>query len=117
MRLLNLLLANCFHDDLRAADCSPYRSFFRSSTSIIPDRFAYHIPHRMAADYCFFRLSMAFTTVCAPYCSADGSGLLIPPLINGFHNSLRAVLICRWQRIAQSSTCQQLSRWFARHIP
>jgi len=114
--LLKLLLANCFHDDLRAADCSLYRSFFRSSTSIIHDRFAYHIPHRMAADYSFFRLSMAFTTVCTPYCSADGSGLLIPPLINGFHNSLRAVLLYGWQRIAHTSAHQRLSQQFARCI-
>jgi len=115
--LVNLPLANCFHDDLRAANCSPYRSFFRSSTSIIPGRFAYRIPQRMAADYSFFRSSTDFTTVCAPYCPADGSGLLIPPLINGFHDGLRAVLLCGWQRIAQSSACQQLSIRFTRRIP
>jgi len=139
--LLNHPLANCFDDDLRAADYSPYRSFFRSSTSIIPGRFAYSIPQLMAADYSFSHSSKAFTTVCAPYCSADGvadcsfflsstaftmiyapycsadgRGLLIPSLINGFHNSLRAVLLCGWQRIAQSSARQQLSRRFARRI-
>jgi len=70
--LLNLPLANCFHGDLCAADCSPHRSFFRSSTSIIPGRFAYRIPQRMAADYSFFRSSTACTMVLAPYYSADG---------------------------------------------
>jgi len=71
----------------------------------------------MAADYSFFRSSTDFPTVCAPYCSADGSGLLIPPLINGFRDGLRAVLLCGWQRIAQSSSCQQLSIRFERRIP
>ena len=55
-------------------------------------------------------------TVCAPYCSADGSGLLVPPLVNGFHDSFRAVLLSGWQRIAHSSTRQRLSRQFARRI-
>jgi len=114
--LLNLPLANCFHDDLRAADCSPYRSFFRSSTSIIPGRFAYRIPQRMAADYSFFRSSTAFTTVCAPYCSADGGGLLILSLVNGFHDDLLAVLLSGWQRIAHTSAHQRLSRRFAHRI-
>jgi len=68
----------------------------------------------MPADYSIFRSSTAFTTVCALYCSADGSGLLLPPLINGFHDGLHAVFLSGWQRIAQSSTCQQLSRRFAR---
>jgi len=78
--------------------------------------FARRIAQRMAADCSFFLSSTAFTTICAPYCSADGSGLLIPPLINGFHDGLRAVLLYGWQRIAQSSARQQLSRRFARRI-
>jgi len=114
--LLNLPLANCFHDDLRTADCSPYRSFFRSSTLIIPGQFADRIPQQMAADYSFFRSSTAFTMFCAPYCSADGSGLLIPPLINSFPVGLRAVLLSGWHRIAHTSASQRLSRWFARRI-
>jgi len=36
-------------------------------------RFARRIAQRMAVDYSFFRSSMAFTTVIAPYCSADHS--------------------------------------------
>jgi len=34
-----------------------------------------------------------FPTVGVPYCSADGSGLLIHPLVNGFHDGLRTELI------------------------
>jgi len=30
-------------------------------------------------------------TVWVPFYSADGSGLLILPLVNGFHNGLRTV--------------------------
>jgi len=47
-----------------------------------------------------------------PYCVADGSGLLIPPLAKAFLDGLRAVLLSRRQRIAQSSARQRLSRWF-----
>jgi len=42
--------------------------------------------------------------VCAPYCSVDGSALLILPLVNGFPEGSRAVLLSGWQRIAYSST-------------
>jgi len=109
-----LPLVDDFANVLLAVDCSPYRSFFRSSTSIIAGRFAYRIPQRMAADYSFLHSSTAFTTVCAPYCSADGSGLLILPLVKGFHDGLRAVLLR--QRIAHTSARQRLSRRFARRI-
>jgi len=70
----------------------------------------------MAADYSFFRSSKAFTTLCTPYCSADGGGLLILSLVNGFHDDLRAVLLSGWQRIAYTSAHQRLSRRFARRI-
>jgi len=52
----------------------------------------------------------------APYRAADGSALLIPPLVNGFPDGLRAVLLSGRQRIAHSSARQRLSRWFARRI-
>jgi len=55
----------------------------------------------MAADCSFFRTSMA-STVYTPFFSADGSGLLILPLVNGFHNGLRAVLPSGWQGISHS---------------
>ena len=85
-----LLLVDDFANVPRAVDCSPDRSFFRSST--------------------------AFTTVYVPYCSADGSGLLILPLVNGFHNGSRAVLLSGWQRIAHSSARQRPSQRFSRRI-
>jgi len=116
IRLRNLPLANCFHDDLRTTDCSQYRSFFRSSTSIIPSRFAYCIAQRTAADCSYLRSSTAFTTVCAPYCSADGSRLLNLLLTNSFHDGLRTVLLSRWYRIAPISARQRLSRRFVRRI-
>jgi len=59
--------------------------------------------------------STAFTTVRAPYGSADGIGLLIPPLVNSFYDGLRTVLLSQWQRIAHSSARQRLSR-FARRF-
>jgi len=70
----------------------------------------------MAADCSFFHSSTAFTTVCAPYCPADGRVLLILPLVNGFHDGLPAVLPRGWQRIAHSCTCRRLSQRFARRI-
>jgi len=70
----------------------------------------------MVADSSYFRSSMAFTTVCAPYCSVDGTGLLFLPLVNGF-DDLRAVLYQEWQRIAHSCARQLLSRRFARRLP
>jgi len=56
---------------------------------------------------------MAFI-VCAPYCSADESALLILPLVNGFHDGFHAVLLRGWQRIAYSSACQRFSQRIAR---
>jgi len=44
---------------------------------------------------------MAFT-VYILFCFADDWGLLILPLVNGFHDGLRAVLISGWWRIAPS---------------
>jgi len=70
---------------------------------------------RMAVDCSFIRLSTAFPTDCAPFCSADGSILLILPLVIGFH-SLRTVLLSEWQRIAHTSVRQRLSRRFTRRI-
>jgi len=67
--------------------------------------------------YCsFFLWSMAFTTVCVLYCLADGSGLLILALVNGFHDGFCAVFLSGWQRIAHSFSYQRLSRWFAHRI-
>jgi len=62
-----------------------------------------------AAHRSFVLSSTAFTTVCALYCLADGSGLLIPPLVNGFPDGLHAVLLSGWRRIAHSFPRQRLS--------
>jgi len=70
----------------------------------------------MAAHCSYFSSSKAFTTDCAPYCSADGSALLILPLVKAFHDALRAVLLSGWQRIAHSSTRQRFSQRIARRI-
>jgi len=70
----------------------------------------------MAAGFSYCRSLMALKMDCEQYCTANGSGLLIPPLINGFPDGLRAVLLCRQERIAHSSARQQLSRWFACRI-
>jgi len=99
-----------------SADSTADRPFFGSLTAIFSRRFAYRIPQRMAADCSFFRSSTAFTTGFAPYFSADGSGLLILSLVNGFHDGLRAVLLSGLQRIAPTSARQRLSQRFARRI-
>jgi len=65
-------LVDDFAKVLRTVDCTPYRSFIRSSTSVIPGRFSYRIPLWMAADHSFLHSSTAFTMVFTPYCSADG---------------------------------------------
>ena len=104
-RLHILSLVNGFHDGLRAlllrgwqriADSSAGRRRFRRS--------AHRIAQRMAAHCSFFRSSKAFPTVCASCCSADGSALLILPLVIGFSDGLRAVLLSEWQHIAHSSS-------------
>ena len=65
----------------------------------------------MAADCSYFRWSKSFT-VCAPDCSTDVRGLLIPPLFNGFPDDSRPVLLCGWHWIAPTSAHQWLSRRF-----
>jgi len=78
--------------------------------------FARRIAQRMAAECSYLRSSTAFPTVCAPYCSADGSALLILPLVNGFPDGSRAVLRSRWRQIAHTSARQWLTRRFTRRI-
>jgi len=95
---------------------SGWQQIAHSSTRQWLSWFAHRFNRRMAADCSFIHSSTAFTTVFAPYFSADGIGLLILPLVNGFHDGLRAVLLCGWQRIAHTSACQWLSRWFSRRI-
>jgi len=115
--LLILLLANSFHDVLHVVLLSGWQWIAHSSDrQWLSRRFAHHVAEHMAADCAFFLSSTAFMTVFVPYCSVDGSVLLILPLFNGFHDGLRTILPCRWHRIAHSCTRQHLSRWFARRI-
>ena len=112
--LLTLTLVNGFHDGLRAVWFPGWlRIAHTSARQRLSPRFARRITLRMAADCSFFRSPTAFTTVCTPYCSGDGSGLLILPLVNGFQDRLRAVWLSGWHRIAHSSA-RQRHWWFAR---
>jgi len=78
----------------RTVDCSRYRSFFRSSTAFTTVCAPY-CSANVSADRPIFRLSTAFTTDGTQYCSAYGSV---------------------WQRIAHSCTRQRLSLRFSRRI-
>jgi len=113
--LLILFLVNGFHDGLRAVLLRGLQGIAHTSArQRLSQRFARRIALRMAADCSYFRSSKAFTTDCAPYCS--GSGLLMLPLVNGFHDGLRAVFHSRWERIAHSFSRQRLSRRFSRSM-
>jgi len=95
--LLILLLFKGFHDGLRAVLLSGWQRIAHTSAlQRLSRRIARCIAQWMAAHCSYFRSSMAFTTICTPYCSADDSGLLILPLTNRFHNDLRAVSLCEW---------------------
>ena len=90
--LLILALVNGFHDGLRAVLLSGWQRIAHTSAR---QRLSRQMACRIApaADCSYFRSSTAFTTVCAPYLTADGSGLLILSLVNGFHDGFRAVLL------------------------
>jgi len=113
---LILPLVTGFSDGLHTVLLSGWQHIpVTSGRQWLSPRFARRIAQRMAVDCSFFRSSMAFT-VCALYFSANGSGLLILPLINGFCDSLRADFLSGWQYIVGSSARQWLFRWFARRI-
>jgi len=115
--LLILALVNGFHDSLRAVFLRGWRRIAHAfSRQRLSRRFARHIALRIAAHCSYFRLSMAFTTVCAPYCAADESGLLILPLVKAFHDGLRAVFLSGRPRIAHTSIRQRLLRRIAQRI-
>jgi len=91
--LLILALVNLFNDGFRAVLLGGWQRIAHSSArQRLSRRFARPFAHQVAAHRSFFRSSTAFT-VCGPFCSADGSGLLILPLVNGFRDALRAVLL------------------------
>jgi len=112
---LILLLVTGFPDCLRAVLLSGYPRNAHSSTGQWHSQFACHFAQWMAAYCSFFRSSTAFTTVFAPFSSADGSASLVLPVLNLFH-VLRAVLRSRCQRIAHSSASRRLSRRFGRRF-
>jgi len=110
---LVLPMINVFHG-LRAVLFSGGQHNAHSSTlRWVSQWFACHIAQRMAADCSHLHLSMAFT-VCASYFSVDGSGLLTPSIVNGFHAGLRPVLRRRSHRITHTSASQWLSRFACR---
>jgi len=115
--LFILSLVNGFQDGLRAVLLSGWqRIAYTSACQRLSRWIACRIAQRMAAHCSFFRSSTAFPTVCMPYCSADDSGLLILPLVKGFHDGLRAILLSRRQQIAHTSARQRLSRRIVRRI-
>ena len=83
-----LPLVNSFHG-LHTVLRSELQRIAHSSARQRLSPFARRFAQRMAADCPYFRLSTAFTTVCAPFSSSDGSASLFLPVVNVFH-SLRA---------------------------
>jgi len=112
--LLILPLVNGFHG-LRAVLLRGWQRIAHSSALQRLSRFVRRFAPRMAADCSFYCSSMAFPTVCVPYCSVDGIGLLTPPLANGFHDGLRAALLSGWHQIAHASARQRLSRRYCQN--
>ena len=91
--LLIALLFNGFPNGSRPVLLCGWHWIARTSAGQwLSRRFAPSISLRMVVDWSFFLSSEAFT-VCMPYCSSDGSGLLILPLVNGFPNVSRIVLL------------------------
>jgi len=110
-------LINCFHDGSGAVWLSLWQRIAHTSTrQWLSRRFSRRIARWMAADCSFFRSSTAFPTVCVPYCTANGSGFLLLPVVHRFHDGSRAVLLSGWQWIADTSARQRLSRRFVRRI-
>jgi len=114
--LLILPFVNGCHG-LRAVFPNRWQRIARSSARQRLSRWvACRIALWMVADFSYFLSSKAFTTVYAPYFCAHVCGLLIFPLVKGFHG-LRAVLLSEWLRIAYSCARQRLSRLLACRFP
>jgi len=112
-RLYIVSLINCFHDGLRTVLLRRWqRIAYSSACERLFRQFARRIAQRMAVQSSYFRSSTAFTMVCVPYCSAVGSALLIPPLVNGFSDGSYAVLLSEWLWVADTYVRQ----WFSRRI-
>jgi len=110
---LVLLLVNGFHG-LRTVLLSGRQHIAHSSSFYRLSLFVRHFAQWMAA-HSYILCSSTALPVSPPFCSADGSGLLILPLINGFH-SLRTVLLSGWLQITHSSARQWLSERFICHV-
>ena len=93
---LVLLLVNVFPDGLLAVLLSRWQHLARSSTRQRLSWFARRIAQQMSADCSYLRFSTAFPTVRAPYCTVDSIESHVLPLVNGFHDGLRAVLPSGW---------------------
>jgi len=107
--MLIIPLVTGFSDRLRAVLLSGWQRIpVTSSRQQLSPQFARRIAQWIEADCSFFRSSTAFM-VCAQFCTKNGSGLLILPLVNGFSDGLRAYFLSGWQCIARSSACQRLS--------
>jgi len=107
--LLVLLLVNGFHS-LRTVLLSVRQRIAHSSSRYRLSLFARCFAPWMAA-HSYILYSSTALPVSAPFCSADVSGLLILPLVNGFHG-LRTVLLSGWLQITHSSARQWLSDRF-----
>jgi len=102
--LLILLLVNGFSDGSHAVLQSGWQRIDHSSArQWLSRRFVRSIAQQLEAPCSFLHSLTSFPTVRAPYCSVDGSSLLILPLVNGFKDGLRAILRCGWQRIEHTS--------------
>jgi len=109
-RLQILSLVNSFYDGLCAVLLRRWQCIAHSSAcQRLFRQFAHCIAHRLAVHCLFLHSLTAFQKVCALYLSADGGGLLILTLVNGFHDGLHTVLRSGWQRIAPTCTHQRLS--------
>jgi len=113
--LLIRSLLDGFSNDLHAILLSGWQRITLSSARQRRSRFTHHFAQRMAPRSLFFHSSTGVMSVCAPYCLQDGSPLLILPLVKGFSDNSRPLLL-GWQRIPRSSARQWLSQWFVRLI-
>jgi len=114
--LLIRSLVNGFHNGLRAVVLRRLpRIAHTSACQRLSQRFARRIAQRMTGDCSLFRSSKPFVTYCAPYCSSEGSALLILQFVEGFHG-LRAILLSGLHRTADTSARQRLSQQFVRRI-
>lgn len=98
--MLVLPLFNSFTDYLYSASTHQRLSW----------RFVHRFGQWKVSLCSFFYSPMAFM-VFVPYCSADGSALLVLPLVISFDDGLRTILLSGRLWIAHSSSCWWIS-WF-----